>query len=142
MHPRRKARERVLQALYALELAQEHQDKILEDILVRKEMDNRVEKFIRGLFEKCIQNRDWCEQQIDSHLKNWDMDRIAMLDRLILVMAICEIYFVNEVPPKVSISEAIEIAKKYSTEESSAFVNGILDAVYRDSKVEQVGNPE
>lgn len=138
MHPRRKARERVIQALYACELSGEDREKILSDILARENLDTRVKKFIRDLFEKCIQNRDWCEKQIDAHLKNWDMDRIALMDRLILVMAISEIFFVEEVPPKVSISEAIEVAREYSTEESSSFVNGILDAVYRNSKVEKV----
>jgi N utilization substance protein B len=52
-------------------------------------------------------------------------------------MGICEIYFLDDVPPKVTISEAIEIAKKFSTEESSSFVNGILDAVYKDAKAEK-----
>ncbi len=61
--------------------------------------------------------------------KNWDFERIAIIDRLIIRMAICEFLFFDDIPPKVSISEAIEIAKKFSTDDSSAFVNGILDAI-------------
>jgi N utilization substance protein B len=85
----------------------------------------------------CVDKREWCEDKIKSHLQNWDMDRVALLDKLVLVMGICEIYFLDDVPPKVTISEAIEIAKKFSTEESSSFVNGILDAVYKDAKAEK-----
>ena len=68
---------------------------------------------------------------IITHAENWEIQRIALLDKLILLMAICELYFMDDIPPKVTISEAIEIAKRYSTEESSSFVNGILDAVYK-----------
>jgi N utilization substance protein B len=59
------------------------------------------------------------------------------VDKLVLVMGISEIHFLDEVPPKVTISESIEIAKEFSTEESSSFVNGILDAVYKDAKAEK-----
>ena len=61
---------------------------------------------------------------------------MALLDRLLLVTAISEIYFIDDVPPKVSISEAIEIAKQYSTEDSSSFVNGVLDNVYKSMEKE------
>jgi len=64
-------------------------------------------------------------------LNNWEFDRVALLDRLLLILAISEIYFIDDVPPKVSISEAIEIAKQYSTEESAGFVNGVLDNIYK-----------
>ena len=69
---------------------------------------------------------------IESNLENWDLDRVTFLDRLILELAISEMVSMDDVPAKVSISEAIEIAKIYSTDESPGFVNGILDAVYHD----------
>lgn len=133
MHPRRKARQRVLQGLYSMDISGEEQGKVLADILTREELPKKIQSFVKDLFTLCVEKRPWCEDKIDSHLQNWDMDRVALLDKLVLVMGICEIHFLDEVPPKVTISESIEIAKEFSTEESSSFVNGILDAVYKEN---------
>ena len=130
-HPRRIAREAVLQALYASAMTGEHSDKILKDILNRRSYETSLIKYITDLFESAIDNKEWCEDQIKSRLNNWEFDRVALLDRLLLIVAISEIYFVEDVPPKVSISEAIEIAKIYCNEDSSSFVNGVLDNVYK-----------
>ena len=137
-HPRRIAREAVLQALYAYEITKEKQDKVLKDIINRQSYDNDMKNFITSLFNFSIDNKEWCEEQIKTRLNNWEFDRVALLDRLLLILAISEIHFVDDVPPKVSISEAIEIAKQYSTEESSSFVNGVLDNIYKtmENKVE------
>jgi N utilization substance protein B len=69
---------------------------------------------------------------IKKHLQNWEFDRVAQVDRVLLRMGICEIFFMDDIPPKVTISEMVEIAKVYSTEESSGFINGILDAVFKE----------
>ena len=130
-HPRRIAREAVLQALYASAMTGENSDKILKDILNRRSYESNLIKYITDLFESAIDNKEWCEDQIKSRLNNWEFDRVALLDRLLLIVAISEIYFVEDVPPKVSISEAIEIAKIYCNEDSSSFVNGVLDNVYK-----------
>ena len=130
-HPRRMAREAVLQALYASAITGEDSDKILKDILNRRSYETSLIKYITDLFESAIDNKEWCEDQIKSRLNNWEFDRVALLDRLLLIVAISEIYFVEDVPPKVSISEAIEIAKIYCNEDSSSFVNGVLDNVYK-----------
>ena len=137
-HPRRIAREAVLQALYAYEITKEKQDKVLKDIINRQSYDNDMKNFITSLFNFSIDNKEWCEEQIKIRLNNWEFDRVALLDRLLLILAISEIHFIDDVPPKVSISEAIEIAKQYSTEESSSFVNGVLDNIYKtmENKVE------
>jgi len=137
-HPRRIAREAVLQALYAYEITKENRDKVLNDIINRQSYDNDMKNFITSLFNFSIDNKEWCEEQIKTRLNNWEFDRVALLDRLLLILAISEIHFVDDVPPKVSISEAIEIAKQYSTEESAGFVNGVLDNIYKtmENKVE------
>ena len=137
-HPRRIAREAVLQALYAYEITKEKRDKVLNDIINRQSYDNDMKNFITSLFNFSIDNKEWCEEQIKTRLNNWEFDRVALLDRLLLILAISEIHFVDDVPPKVSISEAIEIAKQYSTEDSSGFVNGVLDNIYKtmENKVE------
>jgi|TARA_B100001093_G_scaffold157512_1_gene150073 N utilization substance protein B len=128
---RRSAREAVLQALYAVEIGEEIRSKALKDILSREQRDNDTKDFIVQLFEVSLENRDWCEEKIKSSLNNWEFKRVAVLDRLLLVVALAEIFFIDTVPPKVSISEAIQIAKKYSTEDSSAFINGVLDNIYK-----------
>ena len=130
-HPRRIAREAVLQALYASAMTGEDSNKILKDILNRRSYESNLVKYITDLFESAMDNKDWCEDQIKSRLNNWEFNRVALLDRLLLIVAISEIYFVEDVPPKVSISEAIEIAKIYCNEDSSSFVNGVLDNVYK-----------
>ena len=113
-HPRRIAREAVLQALYAYEITKEKRDKVLNDTINRQSYDNDMKNFITSLFNFSIDNKEWCEEQIKTRLNNWEFDRVALLDRLLLILAISEIHFVDDVPPKVSISEAIEIAKQYS----------------------------
>jgi len=138
-HTRRSARETVLQALYAVEVGQEHEAKALKDILDREKRDEEINEFIVELFEISLKNREWCENEIKSRLNNWEFERVAVLDRLLLTLAISEIFFIDNIPPKVSIAEAIEIAKQFSTEESSAFVNGVLDNIYKSlPKVNEV----
>ena len=138
-HTRRSARETVLQALYAVEVGQEHEAKALKDILGREKRDEEINEFIVELFEISLKNRDWCENEIKSRLNNWEFERVAVLDRLLLILAISEIFFIDNIPPKVSIAEAIEIAKQFSTEESSSFVNGVLDNIYKSlPKVNEV----
>ena len=86
---------------------------------------------IRDSYGNIVDNKIWAEQLISDNLDNWKLERVATLDQLIMRIAVNEIYFNDDIPPKVSISEAIEIAKSYSTEDSSSFVNGILDAIYK-----------
>ena len=130
-----------MMALYALEIHNNVNEKsetgplpsalILEDILSRKSFDDDQKKHIKSLFNLSVKNKVKCEEAIKSRLNNWEFDRVALIDRILLTLAICEIHFLDEVPPKVSISEAIELAKEYSTSESSGFVNGVLDKIYQ-----------
>ena len=135
---RRSAREAVLQALYAIEVGKETKSKALKDILKRESRNHDAKNFITELFNVSLSNREWCEDLIRSRLNNWEFKRLAVLDRLLLIVAIAEIFFIDTVPPKVSISEAIQIAKRYSTEDSSAFVNGVLDNIYKSVAKEKL----
>ena len=130
-HPRRIGRETALQAIYAYEISNEDKNKILKDTLSRHSFDNDMEIFVKDLFCLSVKNKKWCEEKIIERLNNWEFERVALLDRLLLILAISEIFFIDDVPPKVSISEAIEIAKQYSTEESPGFINGVLDNIYK-----------
>ena len=82
------------------------------------------------LFNKSLNQKKWIRTQIEERLENWDITRVAIIDLLVLQMMIAEMVFLEDIPPKVSIAEGVEIARKYSTDESSSFVNGILDSVY------------
>ena len=137
-HSRRRARECVFQGLYAMEISGNSQDKIFSDMLNRYSFDEDTKSFASSLYIKTLDQKQFLEKTISKFLENWELGRIALLDNLILQMAVCELLFFDDVPPKVSISEAIEIAKKYSTDDSSGFVNGILDSVFREAEKKNI----
>jgi len=93
-------------------------------------------EFIKNLFRKTLLRHDEHIQIVDKYLKNWDVERVAQLDIIIIEMAITELYYMEEVPTKVTLNEYIEISKYYSTEKSSLFINGILDKIVQDGKKE------
>ena len=134
-HSRRQARECVFQGLYAMEISRNSRnsrDKTFADMLNKYSFDENTKLFASSLYIKTLDQKQFLERTISKFLENWELGRIALLDNLILQMAVCELLFFDDVPPKVSISEAIEIAKKYSTDDSSGFVNGILDSVFKE----------
>ena len=130
---RKKAREAVLQALYAIHLSQENEEKVLRDINERYNFDSATKEFIDELFKNTINDRKILDEKIEGALENWDIERINVIDRLIMQMAICEMLSLKkyEIPYQVTISSAIENAKKFSSEDSTAFVNGILDTIHK-----------
>jgi N utilization substance protein B len=85
--------------------------------------------FADPLIRGTIEHRDECDTIIKKHAKNWDLHRIATVDRNIMRLAIFEMLHRDDIPPVVSINEAVDIAKKFSTQDSGKFVNGILDKV-------------
>ena len=125
--------EAVLQALYAIHLSQEDEEKVLIDINERYNFDSATKEFIDELFRNTINDRKILDAKIEGALENWDIERINVIDRLIMQMAICEMLSLKkyEIPYQVTISSAIENAKKFSSEDSTAFVNGILDTIYK-----------
>ena len=130
-HPRRKAREATMQALYALEINNGSPQgvlKLCDDSFNNSEHD----VYTRKLFNCVVEKKSWADDLISQCLENWEYGRVAILDKILLRMGVSEIYHIDDVPPKVSISEMVEIAKVYSTEESSSFVNGILDTIYKN----------
>jgi len=133
-HPRHKARVAVLQALYSVHISQENENKILADIYKRYKFDNETKNYVSELYAKSIAYEEFVIKTITKFLENWEWSRVALLDQLILQMSTAELFYIDDVPPKVTITEAIQIAKFYSTGESSAFVNGILDSIYKDLK--------
>ncbi len=128
------ARKAIFEGLYAQHISQEPTAKILDDILHRYEFDDDTKQFIEFLLLKTSEFNQSIVEIISKYLENWEWGRVALLDRLVLQMGTAELLYVDDVPPKVTIAEAITIAKHYSTDDSSAFVNGVLDAIYKSEK--------
>ena len=128
------AREFALKALYAYEISQNPLELILDDIVRNSLQDSNTRQFAIELVKNTVEQVNQLDRRIKAKALNWDFGRIAILDKLILRMGICELMFFEDIPPKVTINEAIEIAKMYSTEKSGSFVNGILDSVLGDLK--------
>jgi N utilization substance protein B len=133
MSKRRQVRERVLQALYAHALSADDAEHVL-DTLIRPTFRDEPTylRFAEKLFLCALDARDEADALIERHVENWELDRLALTDRLVLRMAIAELLAFEDIPPKVTLNEALEVAKAFSTEKSGAFVNGVLDAVLRE----------
>ena len=131
---RKLAREAVLQALYAKHVSNEESKKVLHDILKRYEFDKMTEKFVEELFNSTIEFSDDFDKHIEGNLDNWTVDRLNVIDRLIMQMSLCEMIHLKsyDISHKVTISSAIENAKKFSSEDSTSFVNGVLDSIYKE----------
>ena len=131
---RRKLREKSLQILYAYEMNNEEGlTMLLEGILsdVESEQDR---EFCKSVVNKVIINKSEIDDNIKERVANWEMSRIAFIDRILLRIGIAELLYFPDIPPKVSINEVIEIAKDFSTSKSGKFINGILDAILTDLK--------
>lgn len=130
---RRTLREKSLQVLYAFELNNDALTVTMEGLL-SDIPSNSDKEFSRNLINKVIINRAELDDQIRKRVTNWEMDRIALIDKLLLRMGIAELLYFPDIPPKVTINEVIEIAKDYSTSNSGKFINGILDALLSELK--------
>jgi N utilization substance protein B len=130
---RRIVREKVLQILYAYEMNNDSLQPLALEIL--SEITDEADKnFALELISKVRANVEDLDKKIVHRVNNWEMSRIALIDKILLRMGICELLHFPDIPPKVSINESIEIAKDFSTAGSAKFINGILDAVLADEK--------
>ena len=143
MRRRTRARELAVQVLYQVDLRGEplptgavDLDAMLEEDACS---DDEVLAFTRRLVEGTLQHRDDLDRRLKAVTRNWDLKRMAVVDRNVLRMAIYELMHCADIPPKVTINEAIELGKKFSTANSGAFINGILDRVRIDLQQEGAG---
>ncbi len=133
MGKRRKGREIALQFLYELDLNGEDDPAVRErDFWARHPLAADGRAFADTLVRGTKVNQGKIDQTIAQCAEHWDLDRMAVVDRNILRLAVYELLWSADVPPKVAINEAIEIAKKFGTKESSRFINGVLDKIHRD----------
>lgn len=131
---RRDARETALQVLYAIELSKNSVSAVFKDLMPKCEKPSPAVIFTKNIVEKTFDLRYDLDKFIQRHSANWRYERIAVIDLIILRIAICEFMYFFDVPTKVTIDEAIELAKIFSTHKSSGYINGILDAVLLELK--------
>lgn len=132
MGKRRQSRELALQFLYQIDITGESDwQSALEGFWTGREKDIQqdVKDFSNRIISKVIEKKKDIDKLITSYTTNWDLSRIAVVDRNVLRLAISELLYMDDIPPIVSINEAVDIAKKYGTGESGKFVNGILDKI-------------
>jgi N utilization substance protein B len=134
MGSRRKARECALQLLYQLDIGKGDLHQMIENFWSQMEgpVEQGMRDFSANLVEGVWQRKDELDEMIASYSTNWRISRMAAVDKNILRMAIFELIHCPDIPVKVTLNEAVEIAKRFGTAESGAFVNGILDNVAKD----------
>lgn len=133
MKERSRARGWALQVLYAWETRDMKDTPVRTFRQLEREryVSPQSQPYVQRLLEAYEQNQDNVDRTVQDSLSNWRLDRLAMIDRNILRLAATEMLYVGDVPPRVSIQEAIVLAEKYGTNESPRFVNGVLDALMK-----------
>ena len=129
MGVRRDAREAAVQYLYQREMQGDQSDQALEEFYEMRGLSPSGKRFCNELLEGWMQHREEIDEVIARNARNFEFNRLSAVDRNVLRIACHEILFRSDIPAPVAINEAIEIAKKYSTEDSGKFVNGVLDNI-------------
>jgi len=133
MGKRRKGRELALQLLYQLDVQGEGSPAPhFDEFWTRHPVDAEVRDFAEALVRGTKLHEAKIDELISQYAEHWELERMAVVDRNILRAGIFEILWATDVPPKVAINEALEVAKKFSTQESSRFINGILDRIHKE----------
>lgn len=133
------ARELALKLLYVTDLSRPDQvEQQQKDVLEVEHQASQVEGLAQEMSRGVGESREELDEAIQTVAVNWQVSRMPVIDRAILRMGVYELLFMHDVPPKVTINEAVELAKKYSTEKSGSFVNGVLDKIYQTRCPEKV----
>lgn len=127
MSARRKARELTLRALYAYEISGSDAQQVSDDIISTSQIKEEAKRFSHILFEKVLQNIEKIDNLIKNSVKSWDFSRIALVEKNILRIGVCELLFFSETAVAITINEAVELGKKYGEKDSKNFINGVLD---------------
>ena len=129
---RRKSRELALQALYQGELAGQNDLLDFEEFCVHFQVNKKSIPYAKKLLDGIQGKSDAINQLISKFAENWRLERMSAIDRNILRLAVYELYYQDDIPTSVAINEAVEIAKRYSTDDSGPFINGILDSMAKE----------
>jgi N utilization substance protein B len=139
MRNRTKSREYAIQMLYQADIRHAEAPAILDAFWLDQDVTDEVKAFANQLFAGTLQHRADVDKLIEQHADNWDLNRMAVIDRNILRLGVFELLHVGQVPAKVCINEAIELAKRFGDAESGKFINGILDAIHKKAHVRENG---
>jgi transcription antitermination protein NusB len=130
MSVRRRAREIALQVLYQLDIDPQDPKKVVAFHWENFQPSEQAREFCLRLVEGALQNQKDIDRLIEENSENWTLKRMAVVDRNILRLATFELRYCPDIPFKVTLDEAIELAKKFGSDDSGAFINGILDKIY------------
>ncbi|HIC86616.1 MAG TPA: transcription antitermination factor NusB [Desulfobacterales bacterium] len=139
MGKRRRSRELALQVLFHLEFSSDEPERAFDLICLNFDTKDAINDFALDLVRGVAENREKLDRWISTASRNWRVERMSRVDRTILRMATYELLYLDDIPPKVSIDEAVELGKKYGNMDSGAFINGILDNIYKQIR-EQGGS--
>ncbi len=120
-----------MQALFCMDMLKNESDELMEGLSGMLKLAPDTQRFYMTLIKGVIENRSRLDQLIEKFSSNWKISRMGGVDRNILRIAAYELLYCQDIPPKVSINEAVDIGKLYGTEESGSFINGILDGIYQ-----------
>jgi len=134
---RRRSREFALHVLYQLEISKEDISRVIVQQKEHLSPGNGGDEFAERIVHGVQKHGQEIDQLIRQYSENWRLDRMNLIDRNILRMAVFELLYCQDIPPKVTLNEAVELGKKYGSEESGSFINGILDRI----RNEVVGKP-
>jgi N utilization substance protein B len=138
MGKRRVARELALKFLYQSEFNPDDLEAQMAQFCERSSTQAEIIEFMKTLVEKVFAQTEEINAMLKKFSDHWTLERMSMVDRNILRLGICELMFEASTPPKVVINEAVEIAKKFGTEDSPDFINGILDKVFKETDTSTV----
>jgi N utilization substance protein B len=134
---RRKSRELAMQALFCMDMLNNESTELMEQLRDMLKLAPDMERFYMTLIRGVLENKSRIDPLIEQFSSNWKISRMGCVDRNILRIAAYELLFCPDIPPKVSINEAVDIGKLYGTEESGAFINGILDSIYQHQSADE-----
>jgi N utilization substance protein B len=129
MGTRRQARELAMQALFYMDMQNEASLPMLESFCANFRPAKKAQPFFLKLVNGVLETRSEIDALIERFSKNWKISRMSGVDRNVMRIAVYEMLHCEDIPPKVSINEAVDVGKKFGTEESGAFINGIMDSV-------------
>lgn len=132
MGKRRRSREGALQVLYQIEITKQDPLQAFDQWKAHFSSKEGEDEFAEQIILGVVGHRQEIDHLIRVHSEHWSLDRISMIDRNILRMAIFELLYCHDIPPKVTLNEAIDLGKRYGSEESGSFINGILDKIQKE----------
>lgn len=142
MRKRSRARELALHFLYQVDITKDDPTQALDEFWKSNPVEDSIKEFAAKLISGTCANISKIDELISKYAQNWQLSRMAVIDRNILRLASFELILMDDIPPKVSINEAVELAKKYGDIESGKFVNGILDKIHKAECKAEKRSPE